>query len=408
MTRRVVITGVGTINSLAHTAPETWGRLLEGRSGVAKISLFDASEYTAQIAGEVKDFDPTSCAEKKEVRKLDRFTLFGMHAADEAWADSGLTEGAFDATRAGCMMGVGIGGLTDIEATKELVLQRGPRRISPHFIPKIMMNAVSGRISMRYGLQGGNFVTASACASANHALGLAYREIKSGYADVMVAGGSEATVTSLGIGGFCALRALSTRNDAPEEASRPFDKGRDGFVLGEGAGAVVFEEYEHAKKRGAQIYAELTGFGMSADAFHITQPAPEGRGASSSIRMAVEESGINLDELDYVNAHGTSTPINDPLESQALKTVFGAHAEKFAVSSTKSMTGHLLGAAGALEIVVCALSVRDGKVHPTINLTDPDPDCDLDYIAEGARGSGSAARTFELAGVRRGTTRRWF
>lgn len=385
MTRRVVITGVGTVNSLGHSAPETWGKLLEGCSGVAPITLFDASAYSAQIAGEVKDFDPESTADKSEVRKLDRFTLFGLKAADEAWIDSGLTPEAFDPVRAGCMMGVGIGGLTDIEATKELLLERGPRRISPHFIPKIMMNAVSGRISMRYGLQGGNFVTASACASANHALGLAFREIRSGYADLMVAGGAEATVTPLGIGGFCALRALSTRNDAPELASRPFDKGRDGFVLGEGAGAVVLEEYEHAKKRGATIYAEMTGFGMSADAFHITQPAPEGRGAAASIRMAVEEAGINPDEMSYVNAHGTSTPINDPLETQALKAVFGEHAYKMAVSSTKSMTGHLLGAAGALEIVVTALSVRDGKVHPTINLTDPDPDCDLDYVPEGAR-----------------------
>jgi 3-oxoacyl-[acyl-carrier-protein] synthase II len=384
MTRRVVITGVGTVNSLGHSAPETWGKILEGCSGVAPITLFDATEFTSRIAGEVKDFDGESVTDAHEVRKLDRFTLFGMKAADEAIADSGIAQ-AFDPERAGVLFGVGIGGLTDIEATKELLLERGPRRISPHFIPKIMMNAVAGRVSMKYGMQGANFVTASACASANHAIGLAFREIRSGYAEVMVAGGAEATVTPLGIGGFCALRALSTRNDAPTEASRPFDKGRDGFVLGEGAGAVVFEEYEHARARGAAIYAEITGFGMGADAFHITQPAPEGRGAARAIRMALDDARVDPDQVTYVNAHGTSTPINDPLETQAIKAVFGAHARRLAVSSTKSMTGHLLGAAGALEIVVCALTVRDGKVHPTINLTDPDPECDLDYVPEGTR-----------------------
>jgi len=385
MTRRVVITGLGTVNSVGHTAAETWGRLLEGHSGVGPITQFDTGDFTTRIAGEVKDFDPTTVVEPKAVRKLDRFTLLGVKAADEAIDDAGVTDAGFDLDRAGVLMGVGIGGLTDIEATKELLMKRGPRRISPHFIPKIMMNAVSGRISMKHGLRGANFVTASACASANHAIGLAFREIRYGYADVMVAGGAESTVTPLGIGGFCALRALSTRNDSPQEASRPFDKGRDGFVMGEGAGAVVLEEYENAKRRGAQIYAELTGFGMTADAFHITQPAPGGRGAAQALRAAIAEAGINPDEVDYVNAHGTSTPINDPLETLALKTVFGAHAHKLAVSSTKSMTGHLLGAAGALELVVTALSVRDGKVHPTINLTDPDPECDLDYVPNEAR-----------------------
>lgn len=385
MRRRVVITGVGAVTALGHSAPATWSALLEGRSGIAPISHFDASAYSCRIAGEVRDFDPGSTAEAHELRKLDPFTLFGMAAADEAIGDSGLVEAGFEPERAGCMFGVGIGGLTDIEATKELLMARGPRRVSPHFIPKIMMNAVAGRISMKHGLQGPNFVTASACASATHALGLAMRSVRYGEADIMVAGGSEATITPLGISGFCSLRAMSTRNDDPERASRPFDKDRDGFVMGEGAGALVFEEYEHAKARGARIYAEITGFGMTADAFHITQPAPEGRGAARAMRQAVQDARVDPSEFTYINAHGTSTPVNDPLETAALRSIFGAHADSLSVSSTKSMTGHLLGAAGAVEAVVSALSVAEGRAHGTLNCDEPGEGCDLDYMADGTR-----------------------
>ncbi len=385
MSRRVVITGLGTVNGLAHNVPETWGRLLEGESGVDRITHFDASAMTCQIAAEVKDLDASAVVDPKDMRKLDPFTVFGVCAADEALRDSGLHNGGFDPDRGGCIMGVGIGGLTGIEATKELMDARGPRRVSPHFIPKIMMNAVSGRVSMRYDLRGPNFVTASACASSNHAVGLAFRSIRSGDADLMVTGGAEATITSLGIAGFCALRALSTRNDDPHGASRPFDKGRDGFVMGEGAGALVLEELNHARRRDAKIYAEVTGFGMTADAFHITAPAPEGRGGAAAIRMALEDGGVDRSEVDYINAHGTSTPVNDPLETLAIKTVFGDHASRLAVSSTKSMLGHLLGAAGAVELVVMAMSIHSGRIHPTINLAEADAECDLDYVSEGAR-----------------------
>ena len=389
MTRRVVITGVGSINALGNNAHDSWANMLEGVSGIEPITHFDASDYACRIAGQVKGFDADTVISRPEARKMDPFTVFGLAAAQEALGDAGMVENGqatgFAPERAGCIMGVGIGGLTDIEACKELVLARGPSRISPHFIPKIMMNAVSGRISMRYGLQGPNFVTASACASSNHAMGLAMRSIKMGDADVMLTGGSEATITPLGIGGFCALRAMSTRNDDPHGASRPFDKGRDGFVMGEGAGALVFEEYEHARRRGARIYAEVSGFGMTADAHHITAPAPEGRGAAAAMRMALEEAGVDPSEVDYINAHGTSTPVNDPLETQAIKTVFGEHASSVAISSTKSMTGHILGAAGAVELVVTALSIRSGRIHPTANLVEPDPECDLDYVPGSAR-----------------------
>ncbi len=380
MTRRVVITGIGAITSLGHTAHDTFKALMEGKSGVGPITYFDVSQYACRIAAQLRDFDPVTVVPKHDVRKLDPFTLYGMAAANEAMSDSGLGDGDFEPDRAGCIMGVGIGGLTDIEAHKELVLARGPRRIKPFFIPKIMMNAVSGRVSMTHGLRGPNFVTASACASSTHAMGLAHRSIQCGDADMMVTGGSEATITTLGVGGFCALKAMSTRNDDPTAASRPFDKGRDGFVMGEGGGALVFEEYEHAKARGARIYAEVTGFGMTADAHHITAPAPGGVGAARSMRMCLESAGVNPEDVTYINAHGTSTPINDPLETQAMKAVFGAHAHDVAISSSKSMIGHLLGGAGAVELTISALSIFEGKVHPTINQEEKDPDCDLDYI----------------------------
>ena len=378
--RRVVITGVGAITALGNDARSTFAGLLEGRSGVGPITRWDAKDYATRFAAEIKNFDPATVLPAHEARKLDPFVLFAMAAAKECLGDSGIDVSKTDRTRFGAIIGVGIGGLTDIETQHNILLERGPRRINPFFIPKIMMNAVAGQLSMRWGLRGPNFVTASACASSNHALGLAFRAIKHGDADAMLAGGTEATITPLGIAGFCALRAMSQRNDAPTKASRPFDKGRDGFVMGEGAGAVVLEEYEHAKKRGARIYAEFKGFGMTADAYHITSPAPGGAGAARAMRLALTEANVAPENVQYVNAHGTSTEINDLLETQAIKTVFGAHARKLAISSTKSMTGHLLGGAGAVEAVVTTLSIAEGKVHPTINQEEPDPECDLDYI----------------------------
>ena len=390
MSRRVVITGLGTVNALGHNVADTWAGLLEGRSGVKLITHFDASQMTTRIAAEIRDLDLSLVGPDHEVRKLDPFVQYGMHAAVQAMNDAGRAgaDGAgagFERDDFGCLFGVGIGGLTDIEATKELLMARGPRRVSPFFIPKIMMNAVAGQASMRFGLRGPNFVTASACASSNHALGLAFRCVKHGDADLMLAGGTEATITSLGISGFCALRAMSTRNDDPTKASRPFDLGRDGFVMGEGAGALVMEEYEHARRRGARIYGEIVGFGMTADGHHITAPDPEGAGAARSMRNALKEANVSPDSVDYVNAHGTSTELNDAVETAAVKVVFGDHARKLAISSTKSMTGHLLGGAGAVEAVATVMSLHTQRVHPTINQEEPDPKCDLDYVPNVAR-----------------------
>lgn len=387
--RRVVITGIGAVTALGKDARSTWSALLEGRSGVGPITRFDPADYATKFAAEVRDFDPATVLPPHEARKLDPFVLFAMAAAKEALADSGVEVPGADPTRFGCIVGVGIGGLTDIEATHSVILERGPRRVNPFFIPKIMMNAAAGQISIAHGLQGPNYGTASACASSAHALGLAMKAIRWDEADIMVAGGSEATITPLGVGGFNALKALSTRNDAPERASRPFDRDRDGFVMGEGGGALILEEYGHAKRRGARIYAELKGFGMSADAHHITAPAPLGEGAKRSMAMALRDGGVAPEEVQYVNAHGTSTPINDPLETEAVKGAFGEHARRLAISSTKSMLGHLLGASGAVEGLVTALSVAEGVVHATANLENPDPECDLDYVP-------GAARTMEV------------
>jgi 3-oxoacyl-[acyl-carrier-protein] synthase II len=380
MSRRVVVTGLGTVNALGHDVAGTWAALLAGRSGVDLITHFDASQMTTRIAAEIRGLDMSKVGPEHEVKKLDPFVQFGLHAAVQAMEDAGHAQGGFDGDRFGCIFGVGIGGLTDIEATKETLVARGPRRVSPFFIPKIMMNAVAGQASMRYGLRGPNFVTASACASSNHALGLSFRAVKYGEADMMLAGGTEATITPLGISGFCALRAMSQRNDDPKRASRPFDKGRDGFVMGEGAGALVMEEMEHAKRRGARIYAEVVGFGMTADGHHITAPDPEGAGATRAMRAALAEAKADPAAVDYVNAHGTSTELNDAIETIAIKTVFGAHAKKLCVSSTKSMLGHLLGGAGAVEAVATTMSLHTQKVHPTINQEEADPACDLDYV----------------------------
>lgn len=383
--RRVVVTGIGAVTALGLDAASTFAGLLEGRSGVGPITRWDAKEFATRFAAEVKGFDPATVLEPHEARKLDPFVLFAMAAAKEALEDCGIDVAKEDATRFGAVVGVGIGGLTDIEAQHNVMLERGPRRVNPFFIPKIMMNAAAGQISIRHGLQGPNYATASACASSAHAVGLAMRAIRWDEADMMLAGGSEATITTLGIGGFNALKALSTRNDAPERASRPFDRDRDGFVMGEGGGALVLEEYERAKRRGARIYCEVKGFGMTADAHHITAPAPGGEGARRAMELALRDARLAPDALQYVNAHGTSTPINDPLETAAMKAAFGGHAPRLAISSSKSMIGHLLGGSGAVEAVITALSIHRGVVHGTANLENPDPGCDLDYLPREAR-----------------------
>jgi 3-oxoacyl-[acyl-carrier-protein] synthase II len=382
---KVVVTGVGMISPLGLTREETWNGLLAGRSGVAGITLFDASAYATRIAAEVKGFDPAEALGPQRAKKLDRFAQLGLVAAREAWRDSGLDVNTLDASRVGVIAGSGIGGLGTMEEQKEVLMARGPSRMSPFFIPKLMMNALSGEISIDLGLKGPNWVTASACASASHGLGTALRTLRSGEADIILSGGSEATVVPLGIGGFCALRAMSTRNDDPERASRPFDKDRDGFVMGEGAAFLVLETLEHARARGAKIYCEFAGFGATADAHHITAPAENAEGAQRSMKLALRDAGLNLGEVDYINAHGTSTPINDPNESAAVRAVFGDDASRLWVNSTKSMLGHLLGASGAIEAAVSALSLHHGLVHRTLNHDVPGEGCTLDYVPEGVR-----------------------
>ena len=380
--RRVVITGMGTINPCGNSVAETWANLLAGQSGIGPITKFDPADFTCKIAGQVKGFDPDSCIEKKEQKKMDLFIQFAMSAAQEAMNDSGLS--SLELTKAerevfGIGIGSGIGGLSTI--WEEAHNYRGPRRTSPFFIPSLIINLASGFVSIRYGLQGPNSACATACATGTHAIGDAARQIMFGYADRMIAGGSDSVINPLGVGGFAAMRALSTRNDAPTEASRPFDKGRDGFVMGEGAGIVVMEEYELAKARGAKIYAEVAGYGMSGDAHHISTPSEDGDGPMRVMLAAIKDAGIVPEQVGYVNAHGTSTPAGDRIECHALARVFGAHARKLKVSSTKSMTGHLLGAAGGLETVVAALVAHTGKIPPTINVVDQDPECDLDVTA---------------------------
>ncbi|MAG56905.1 MAG: beta-ketoacyl-[acyl-carrier-protein] synthase II [Planctomycetes bacterium] len=383
--RRVVITGVGVVSPVGLDAETTFEALLAGRSGLGPITLFDASNHTTRIAGEVKDFDPTSFLVPKHARKLDRFTSMGLRAGLSAWEDSGLDITTLDATRVGSIAGSGIGGLESIESQHQVMLERGPGRVTPFLIPKLMMNALSGELSMLLGIKGQNWVTASACASSSHALGSALRAIQYGEADIMVSGGSEAAITPLGMAGFCSLRAMSQRNDDPEQASRPFDKDRDGFIMGEGAAFLVLEELESARKRGARIYAEFCGFGATADAHHITAPAPNAEGAQRSMRQCLADAGLNAGDVDYVNAHGTSTPINDPNESAAIRAVFGSDADRLAISSTKSMIGHLLGGSGAAESAICALSISRGVLHMTRNHVEPGEGCDLDYVKEGAR-----------------------
>lgn len=384
MARRVVVTGLGLICGIGNTSGEVWKNILAGKSGVGKITHFDASRFACQIAAEVKGFDPLNFIEKKEVKKMGRFIHLAIAASDEAMKMSGLKITPENAERVGVHIGSGVGGFDVIEREHDELLKHGPRKISPFFIPAVIVNLAAGQVSIRYGAKGPNEATATACTTSAHAIGDAYEIIQRCDADVMIAGGSEAPITPMGVGGFAAMRALSTRNDEPEKASRPWDKGRDGFVCGEGAGILVLEELEHAMRRDAPILAEIIGYGMSADAYHITQPAEGGEGGHRVMVNAIRDAKISSSDIDYVNAHGTSTPIGDVLETKAIKSTFGEKT-KTPVSSTKSMTGHLLGGAGGLEAGLTILALRDQMLPPTINLENPDPECDLDYVPNVAR-----------------------
>jgi 3-oxoacyl-[acyl-carrier-protein] synthase II len=380
LSRRVVVTGIGLVSSLGIGTEATWESLLAGRSGIGPITRFDAAGFPTRFAAEVKAFDPLRFIEKKEVKKMDIFIQFAIAASQFAMDDSGLKVTPEIAPRVGVFIASGIGGFTTIEREHRALLEGGPRRISPFFIPSAIINLASGQVSIRFGAQGPNSATCTACTASAHALGDAFEIIRRGAAEVMIAGGSEAAVCAMGIGGFAAMRALSTRNDDPERSSRPFDRDRDGFVLGEGAGVLVLEELEFARSRGAQVYAELVGYGMSADAYHMTAPSEDGAGAYRVMKAAIDSAGVEPQVVDYVNAHGTSTPHNDRIETVAIKRCFGDHARRLAISSSKSMTGHLLGAAGGLEAGITVLALHRQVVPPTINLDHPDPDCDLDYV----------------------------
>ncbi len=384
--RRVVVTGMGVITPVGLTKDEFWANLLAGKSGAGPITSFDASDYDTKFACEVKGFDPLAFMDRKLAQRCDPFTQYALAASDMAIKDSGMNLENEDRTRIGVIVGSGIGGMWTYHRQHETVFEtKGPHRISPFFIPMMISDIAPGRISMRYGLKGPNYATTSACATSSHAIGDAFILLQRGDADAMLTGGAEAAICPMGIGGFNAMKALSTRNDAPGKASRPFDKNRDGFVMGEGSGILVLEELKHALKRGARIYAEITGIGFTADAHHITEPAPGGEGAVRSMRAALADAGMKPEEIAYVNTHGTSTPVGDKNETAAIKTVFGQHAKSIAVNSTKSMIGHLLGAAGAVEAVATVLSVYHNKVHPTINYETPDPECDLNYIPNKAQ-----------------------
>ncbi|RKX35629.1 MAG: beta-ketoacyl-[acyl-carrier-protein] synthase II [Verrucomicrobia bacterium] len=378
--RRVVVTGLGVMTSLGQDVDTFWGNILAGTSGIGRVQAFDTTDYTCRIAAEVSDFDATRYMPPKEVRRNDRYTHFAVAATGRAVENAGLDTSKVDSNRFGVFIGSGIGGMWTIENQSRILFERGPRRISPFMIPSLIANMASGIVAIELGARGPNFSIVSACATATHCIGEALRTLRSGDADIMVAGGSEAAITPLGFAGFCAMKAMSTRNDAPSRASRPFDKGRDGFIMGEGSGILVLETLEHARARGARIYCEISGYGCSCDAFHITQPDPEGRGLSLSMTMAIKNSGIAVEEIDYINAHGTSTPYNDKFETMAVKNVLGDHAYRIKMSSTKSMTGHLLGAAGGIEAAICAKTIETGEIAPTINYENPDPECDLDYV----------------------------
>lgn len=383
--RRVVVTGVGVISALGTGVEKNWESLMQGHSGIDRITRFDASEMPTQIAGEVKDFNAEDFIDKKEIKKMDLFIQYALGAAELAMRDSGLQITEENAERVGVLVGAGLGGLPAIEKYHSALNEGGYKKISPFFIPMLIINLAPGQISIKYGAKGPNVSSVSACATGTHSIGDAFRMIQRGDADAMIAGGTESTVTPLGIGGFNVMRALSTRNDNPQAASRPFDKGRDGFVMAEGAGIVILEEYEAAKKRGAKIYGEVCGYGLSADAYHLTAPAPGGEGAARCMKMALATAEVSPEEVDYINAHGTSTPFNDLYETMAIKTVLGEHARKVLISSTKSMTGHCLGAAGGVEAVYSLLAMQRGEVPPTINYEEPDPECDLDYVPNTGR-----------------------
>jgi len=385
LNRRVVVTGIGLVSALGIGTRETWEALLAGQSGVTRITRFDVSGYATQIAAEVKGFDPLAFIEKKEIKKMDLFIQYAIAAAQFAMDDSGLQITDANAPNIGVYIGSGIGGFITIEREHEALLNGGPRKVSPFFIPSAIINLASGQVSIRFGAKGPNSATCTACSASAHAIGDAYEIIKRCDADAMIAGGSEAAICAMSVGGFGQLRALSTRNDEPARASRPFDKDRDGFIIGEGAGVLILEELEHARRRGARIYAEIVGYGMSSDAYHMTAPSEDGDGARRVMAMAVRKAGIAPSDVDYINAHGTSTPYNDRLETLAIRNCFGEHAEMLAISSTKSMTGHLLGGAGGLEAGITALAVHQQIAPPTINLDDPDPECDLDYVPHQSR-----------------------
>jgi 3-oxoacyl-[acyl-carrier-protein] synthase II len=380
-----VITGLGIVSPVGIGVENAWASIVAGRSGITRITKFDPEAFASQVAGEVKGFDVTQYLSPKDARRMDTFIQYGLAAGIEAFKDAGIEVTEQNAERIGVAIGAGIGGLQLIEDTDKVFIESGPRKISPFFIPGTIINMISGNLSIMYGLKGPNIAIVTACTTATHCIGDAARYIEYGDADVMVAGGAEAAITQLSVGGFASARALSTRNDDPATASRPWDVDRDGFVIGEGAGVLVLEEYEHAKKRGAKIYAEVAGFGMSADAYHMTAPSESGEGAARCMRNALRNAGINADQVNYVNAHGTSTPAGDVAETQAAKLLFGDHASKIAMSSTKSMTGHLLGAAGGVEAVFSALAIRDQIAPPTINIFNQDPQCDLDYVPNTAR-----------------------
>jgi 3-oxoacyl-[acyl-carrier-protein] synthase II len=383
--RRIVVTGMGVVTSIGHNVDEFWASLLAGRGGVHRITLFDPKDFASQIGAEVRDWDPAQHMDPKEVRRNDRYTHFGFVAAKQAVADSGLKIAEENGDRVGVIIGSGIGGMHTYETQLRVLAERGPRKVSPFTIPALIGNMCCGLVAIEFGARGPNFGVVSACATGTHAIGEAAHAIRRGDADVMIAGGSEAAITPFAYASFCAMKAMSTRNDAPEKASRPFDRHRDGFVMGEGAGILVLEAMEHAKARGARIYCELSGYAATSDAFHITQPDPEGKGLSLAMTRALASAKVKPAEIDYINAHGTSTPYNDKFETLAIKKVFGEHARKVAISSTKSMTGHLLGAAGGIESVICAKAIQTQMLPPTINLEDPDPECDLDYVPNVAR-----------------------
>jgi 3-oxoacyl-[acyl-carrier-protein] synthase II len=385
MTRRVVVSGAGLLTPVGNSLEESWKALLDGQSGVGEITRFDATGFSTRFAAEVRDLNVQEYLEKKDIRRMDLFLQYAIVAASKAVEDAGLKCDELESDRFGVIIGSGIGGISTIETQHHRLIDGGPSRISPFFVPMMISNIASGQVSMRFGAKGPNYSTVSACASGLHAIGDAFRWIKYGDADIFLAGGAEAAITPMSVGGFCSMKALSTRNDDPKRASRPFDRDRDGFVLGEGAGVVVLEELGHARRRGAKILAEVVGYGMTADAYHITAPAPEGEGAVRAMIMALKEGNVKPEAVDYINAHGTSTDLNDKFETMAIKRVFKEHAYNLMISSSKSMTGHLLGAAGGIEFVITMMAIVEGCIPPTINYENPDPECDLDYVPNKAR-----------------------